>query len=337
MQLTFVILFDDATFASKCMRLEEILKQKSKDYKLLFINNLNDLKLQEQLYNKINAFDIKNRPLIIDNYNTSILMHAYNNAIKLISTPYCYFVSANNKIKSNFVSVINDIFEQKGNKKQSFDIISFLIEFNSSFSSAYFWPKNMPEKSLVQSYKILYAYIDPYLSTKIWNINFLRHNKLKFDVETRQDYYFIYKALSSAHNFYFLSECLISKMYNQSSNRLSWISLYDQWVNIINFLKLNRKFELYYQELEFAYLRFYYFFVWHIAYNNDFPQEQFTDLNACFFKLLNSNFNNKALNIYLNMSDNVINTYIKKILEAKVSFSLQTFIDFATQYKIINN
>ena len=319
MKLSFVLCFKDQYYEEAQQRLLEITEQANENTQLVLVHNLTDQKLSKKFYklveeNKFKFIDILDVSQLTSQYNL------LNNLFYFLKTDYVYFVDPNAQILPNFIKTIVEIIENKKNKKAKIDLINFGLKMNQNRSSNDLIKIDFNKFINLKENKEIIAFTPPFLSNKIFRLKFLKRSEIHFsNYFENNDFSFVWRTLSIAYNVYFVKEDLICAVNQKNKKQTNYISFSHQWEEIIQYYKIQNRFNLYYQEIEFAFILFIHFYAWWILYiQNCFNKENFQESFNKFIKLLKNNFNfAKDENIYLNTTNNETLKALKTLIIKK--------------------
>lgn len=329
MKLSFVLCFKDQYYQEAQQRLLEITEQANENTEIVLVHNLTDHKLSKNFYKLVeeNKFKFIN---ILDVSQLTSQYKLLNNLFYFIKTDYVYFVDANAQILPNFTKIIFEIIENKKNKKAKIDLINFGLKMNQNRSSNDLIKIEFNKFINLKENKEIIAFTPPFLTNKIFRLKFLKRSEIHFSNSfENNDFSFVWRTLSIAYNVYFVQEDLIVAINLEDKKQTNYISFSHQWDEIIQYYKIQNRFNLYYQEIEFAFILFIYFYAWWILYiQNRLNKENFQESFNKLIKILKNSFNfAKDENIYLNTTNNQTLKAIKMLITMK-NFKFKEINDF---------
>ena len=215
MQLTIIYhLFNNSINLNNSLK--SILEQEDQEFSIIFILDQTTEKVRESL-KEINFLKkVKHFKIISISQN---LGHSYcfNFALPYIDTPYVYFASSSVVLKPNFVSSINNALKDKNDCD-----VGFFNVHNAYCKSLDF--------SLLQDKIIEDLYLSFFNSytNKIFNVEFLRKNKITITNFKHFTTLFLYNVFSKMKSWFVVNEQLVD-LYLSSTKNYNTYDLVDQF------------------------------------------------------------------------------------------------------------
>ena len=319
MNFSLVLFFHEGNFENASNIFNKLKKQSDQHFDVLLFNNLQEPKTKKQFYNLVNEYNAKKSENkfgieIIDSFAVNTLKSCFNNTLNYLSSDYVYFLDDCVSLSKDFVKSINKIINSFKNKKQKVDIINCGLQIKNIFNTRNTWYTDINGFLNLNENKTGLSFLDPLIASKIFRVKFLHRHELYFKNNPSFDFYFLHLTYLSAYNVYFLFDeklLTLNKVFPERS-----FSISDTTKNIkstLDYYKLQNKFDLHYQELEYNLLCHLNFYLWCILYFKGFLNaDNYTFLQKEITTKFNQEFSESNLNIYLNISDNYLNNFIQE-------------------------
>ncbi len=214
--------------------LKSIFDQSSHDFEFILIDD-NSTDQVKSCVNEFNFSKLKNFTYINSNQK---LGHSFSFNVGLDNTKskYVYYLGSNVILEKDFIKKMNSVIKEA-------DSPDFIVLTNSK-----------KQKDIVKTYKCvnknLFKVLKPSIKDKIFNVNFLKKNKIYFENFQYYPIIYLYKCLNVMKNIISVDAHLV----NFSTNRKYTYNLYDTFEQSdylinhksdFNFLKTKENKDLY--------------------------------------------------------------------------------------------
>ncbi|AGM25839.1 glycosyltransferase [Spiroplasma syrphidicola EA-1] len=198
-------------------------------------------------------YQFNNQIKVITNLRSQGFSYSMNTGINNASGDYIVFVKEGEVLHENLVETLKKTVAEFSTNNKTINLLEFGIQYANLKKNSY--SRLATDKLLSpKTNKEVLAYVHPLLHTKAFNREMLIKKQIYFVNYTRNETFFIYKVLAYADGVVAVKDILAD--YDLEQVKYSVFDLLKQWVHIFNFYREHSLYKEYYDELEYAYVRF---------------------------------------------------------------------------------
>ena len=224
-------------FHQKNLNIEVIVVDVSKSKNIDF--------LYEEFFDLIQAQKLK---LVLSTHASPLV--ARRIAFSYVEGDYVLFLYDTDKVKSHFLERVISILTVI-----KIDILEFNVKHVGHFATEIVFESELEKNKVyeVQQRPSLFAFISPFIYTKIFSVNFLKLNDHLISNDENGDSYILYLLFSLAATYYYIDEeCLTIRQSLNIKDLEFWFS---QWNFIIRYFQQYTSWEVIRQYIEYAYIK----------------------------------------------------------------------------------
>lgn len=234
--------------------LSEIFNEQTTNFEVVVVDDgINNENLEVlSKYFKSHPQNLK----IITNYQVSGIAVSRNLGLKYSSGKYVVIVNPTEILKADFVTTISEVL----NNNKDLDCIEYCVHYefdkDNIFHSTIRTEANKLYHLNTPVGKVVFALTTPILTTKVMKTSIINEYNLQFRKEIQFDSLFFYSFLAHCKTYYAINKTLIVCKNNTLEND-NIFELMHQWIHILNYYHNCKLKKVLYQELEYAFVRYY--------------------------------------------------------------------------------